>query len=491
MSKYCVNCGDGLPQGADICHNCGMPVSEVAPPRRAPAPQAPAQSPPPPPPPAEESVPPFWQPQQGQSLVPSQPTPPSSLPDEDQNGTEQRQGVSRWVTRTVGFVGTATTALVGMLVFWRRGTDALERRPDTDSDMQQDMGVSGAPVQDPTSSEQTEANLGPIDEVATDAAATEPVGPELALDPSLTDPDAPGPTLEVGLIEQVEKIPELVNVVNRNPELVDAINEDPEFLELCQRYPEFLELCQRYPDFLYLCYHYPHFIELCYQHPHFIQLCYEYPQFIDICYEHPQLIHVCHKYPDFFEKHPEIVEMMEDNPTLVDLMEQKPALLDTLEQTPDLLEQIDENPDVIDAIEQDPALIGRMQKDPDVLDELVTTAAEPQPSPDDEPTKTDSGKLTLDPKLFDPTAPGPTLDTGLVTRIEQNPELVEAVNQNEDVARALEKDPTSVEQIEQDLGLAEGRPVEPSGITEPAGVTEPEVTEVGTPDQDLDDQPSS
>ena len=488
MSKYCDNCGDGLPQGAVICDNCGMPVSEVTPLRQAPTPQVPAQPPPPPSTPEEESVPPFWQPQRGQPSVSSQATLSSSVPDEDQNGTEQRRGVSRWITRTAGLAGTTATALVGMLVFWRRGTDALERRPDADSDTQQDMGVSGAAVQDPTSGDQIEANLDPVGDVAT--GATEPVGSELALDPSLTDPSAPGPTLEVGLIDQVEKIPDLVNVVNRNPELVDAINEDPAFLELCQRYPTFLELCQRYPDFLYLCYHYPHFIELCYQHPHFIQLCYEYPQFIDICYEHPQLIHVCHQYPDFFEKHPEMVETMEDNPTLVDLIEQKPTLLDTLEQAPEMVEQIDENPDVIDAIQQNPHVIGQIQEDPAVLDDLVTTAAEPQPSPGDESTKTDSGKATLDPDLFDPIAPGPTLDTGLAVRIEQNPELVEAVNQNEDVARALEKDPTSVDQIEQDLGLADQKAVQQSGVAEPAGVTELDVPEVGTPDQDFDDQPS-
>src|SRR3712207_5842091 len=201
MSKYCLNCGDGLPQGAGICENCGMPVSELIPPRRAPWPQAPAQSPPPLPTPAEESVSPFRHPQQDQPLVSSQATLPSGAPDEEQNGTEQRQGVSRWVTRTAGFVGTAAAALVGMLVFWRRGTDALERRPDADSDLQQDMGVPGAPVQDKTSSEQIEANLDPVDEIATDAAATEPVGSELGLDPNLTDPNAPGPTLEVGLID--------------------------------------------------------------------------------------------------------------------------------------------------------------------------------------------------------------------------------------------------------------------------------------------------
>lgn len=40
MSKPCANCGAEIPQGAAICENCGMPVSEAAssaPPREAPA----------------------------------------------------------------------------------------------------------------------------------------------------------------------------------------------------------------------------------------------------------------------------------------------------------------------------------------------------------------------------------------------------------------------------------------------------------------------
>jgi hypothetical protein len=109
----------------------------------------------------------------------------------------------------------------------------------------------------------------------------------------------------------------------------------------------------------------------------------------------------------------------------------------------------------------------------------------------DELATTEPSTPTLAPNLLDPTAPGPTLDTGLVARIEQNPELVEAVNRNQDVARALEKDPTLVDQIEQDLGLADQGSVEPSGVTEPAEVKELDVPEVGTPDQDFDDQTSS
>ena len=500
MSKYCFNCGDDLSQGAGICANCGMPVSESVLPRQAPTPHAPAQPPPPPSTPEEESAPLFWQPQRGKPSGLSEATLPSSLPDEDQNGTEPRRGVSRWVARTAGFVGTAAATLVGTVAFWRRGPDALELKSYADSATQQDMGVpEETPVQDRVSGDQIEANLDSVSEIAPADAGTGPAGPELTIDPSLTDPTAPGPTLEVGLIDQVEKIPDLVNVVNRSPELVDAINEDPEFIELCQRYPEFLELCQQYPDFLYLCYHYPQFIQLCYQYPHFIQLCYEYPHFIDVCYEHPQFIDVCQEYPDFFENHPEIVDTVEDNPNLVDLIEQKPTLLDALEDTPDMVEQIDENPDaieaikdnpdVVDVIQQNPGVIDAIGQDPTILDDLVTTAAEAQPSPVDESTKTENGESTLDPDLFDPTTPGPTLDTGLAARIAQNPELVEAVNRNEDVARALERDPTSVDQIEQDLGIADQTHVEPSTVNDQVDVPEPEILEAGLSDHDLDDQP--
>lgn len=338
MSKHCANCGDGIPKGTSICDNCGMPVSEAAPPQQAPPQQASPQRaithqaldrpPPPPLAPAEESKPPLWRPEQGEPLASSQVTLPGSAPDEDQNGAERRRGVPRWVTRAAGFAGTAVAALAGMAVFWRRGINALERKPDADSATQQDMGVAAAPVQDTVPSDQVEANLDPIGGLAPDDAATEP--------------------------------------------------------------------------------------------------------------------------------------------------------------------------GVIDAIEQDPTLIGRMQRDPAVLEDLATTAAETHQSSGTtpptkvsqvrEPATTEPDRSTLDPELLDPTAAGPTLDTGLIERIEQNPELVEAVNRDEDVARALERDPASVDQIEQDLGLAaEQGPAEPSGVTESAGAMEPEVPEPDPVDQDLDD----
>jgi hypothetical protein len=44
MRKSCATCGAEIPEGATICDNCGMPVSEAA--SRAPPRKAPAQAPP-------------------------------------------------------------------------------------------------------------------------------------------------------------------------------------------------------------------------------------------------------------------------------------------------------------------------------------------------------------------------------------------------------------------------------------------------------------
>ena len=113
----------------------------------------------------------------------------------------------------------------------------------------------------------------------------------------------------------------------------------------------------------------------------------------------------------------------------------------------------------------------------------------PPPAPDPETVQ------ALDPNLLDPLAPGPTLDTGLVGRIEGSPDLVNAVNQDSSVAEALERDPAQLDQIERDLGVAEGRPTEPSGVSEPAGVADPglspDVPESGPPDQGFDDTPNA
>jgi hypothetical protein len=126
---------------------------------------------------------------------------------------------------------------------------------------------------------------------------------------------------------------------------------------------------------------------------------------------------------------------------------------------------------------------------PPPLEEQPTIGAQgtEELPPVDELGTTEPSTPTLAPNLLDPTAPGATLDNGLVPRIEQSPELTNAVNQNEDVANALERDPSSLDQIEQDLGLSQpsGVPV-PSGAPEP-GLGEPDIPEPPPPDQDPDD----
>ena len=111
----------------------------------------------------------------------------------------------------------------------------------------------------------------------------------------------------------------------------------------------------------------------------------------------------------------------------------------------------------------------------------------PPPAPDPEPVQ------ALDPNLLNPLAPGPTLDTGLVGRIEGNPDLVNAVNQDSSVAEALEQDPTYLYQIEQHLGLAEQwwSNDDPS-FTDPSfmdpGLTEEQpLPDQSTPDEGADD----
>jgi hypothetical protein len=105
-----------------------------------------------------------------------------------------------------------------------------------------------------------------------------------------------------------------------------------------------------------------------------------------------------------------------------------------------------------------------------------------------------SSAPTLNPNLLDPTAPGATLDHGLVERIEQDPQLVAALNQNQELANALEKDPTRIYQIEQELGLAaeDQSPIEPGGGGGATGLdsfTEPSLREEpGTAGQDAHDQ---
>ena len=132
---------------------------------------------------------------------------------------------------------------------------------------------------------------------------------------------------------------------------------------------------------------------------------------------------------------------------------------------------------------------------PPPLEEQPTIGAQgtEELPPVDELGTTEPSTPTLAPNLLDPTAPGATLDNGLVPRIEQSPELTNAVNQNEDIANALERDPSSLDQIEQDLGLGQ-----PSGVPEPSGAPDPGlgepaltdpgvVPEPGPREQDADD----
>ncbi len=71
--------------------------------------------------------------------------------------------------------------------------------------------------------------------------------------------------------------------------------------------------------------------------------------------------------------------------------------------------------------------------------------------------------------------------------------MVAALNQNEELANALEQDPTRIYQIEQELGhtAEDQRPMEPSsgGATGLGSFTEPSLREEpGTAGQDAHDQ---
>jgi hypothetical protein len=72
--------------------------------------------------------------------------------------------------------------------------------------------------------------------------------------------------------------------------------------------------------------------------------------------------------------------------------------------------------------------------------------------------------------------------------------LVNALNENPDIANAPEQDPTQLDRIQQNLDLADQSPREPSGITDLSNVLDPSLAErpprePPPPDQDLDDLP--
>ena len=174
MSMSCANCDAEIPEGASICDNCGMPISEAPPPQEAPPQKAPVQ-PPRTPPLAQESMPDRQrQFEESERLSLPQATILDSAPAQDQNRTEQRRRIPRWAIRALGLVGTAAAGLMGIAAFWRRGIDALAKNPTANSPPQQDMAEDKAAVQDPASIDQSKATPDPADEVPTTAADTPP-----------------------------------------------------------------------------------------------------------------------------------------------------------------------------------------------------------------------------------------------------------------------------------------------------------------------------
>jgi hypothetical protein len=114
---------------------------------------------------------------------------------------------------------------------------------------------------------------------------------------------------------------------------------------------------------------------------------------------------------------------------------------------------------------------------PDTASDVPAGAEQQQPAGND--------SNLLDPNLFDPIAPGPTLDTGLFDRITQSPELVNLLNQNPALAEALEQNPAYLDQIEQHLDVGEQQgSIEPSSYT-PTDYTDPSLTDPDTAGQDV------
>jgi hypothetical protein len=51
------------------------------------------------------------------------------------------------------------------------------------------------------------------------------------LHPDLTNPTAPGPTLDHGLVNQINQNPQLVNAINQDPDLARTLERDPGSLD--------------------------------------------------------------------------------------------------------------------------------------------------------------------------------------------------------------------------------------------------------------------
>jgi hypothetical protein len=121
---------------------------------------------------------------------------------------------------------------------------------------------------------------------------------------------------------------------------------------------------------------------------------------------------------------------------------------------------------------------------PPVVDETLP----PTEAPTGDGAAVPESAPALDPNLLDPIAPGPTLDYGLVERIEQSPELVNLLNQDPAAAEALERDPTQIDQIKQDLdGAGHQMPMEPSGDSAGSSFADPSLTELPTPEPSTPD----
>ncbi len=127
-----------------------------------------------------------------------------------------------------------------------------------------------------------------------------------------------------------------------------------------------------------------------------------------------------------------------------------------------------------DLIEKNPSLFDPEAPGP-TLDQSLVDESAPGPTVPAEWFDTDAPGPNVPAEWFDTAAPGPTVDLS----------MLEDTNTLDMVAEAAQ-DPTA------DPNEFVQSRIEPSGVTEPAGVTEPSLTETGVSepsprDQDLDD----
>jgi hypothetical protein len=67
-------------------------------------------------------------------------------------------------------------------------------------------------------------------EPPTEDGSGEPGSTMPVLNSDLLDPIAPGPTIDTGLVDQIEQSPELVNLLNQDPGAAEALEQDPTHL---------------------------------------------------------------------------------------------------------------------------------------------------------------------------------------------------------------------------------------------------------------------